>query len=101
MNALEVSALASSAAKCHRFRSSPFLHYDVRLCGPFRDLYGTIILHRGHHGWVEFLSSSITIMYWTFRCQKYTHMEVRVASRTLHPSKGKRLVPSFVVKYIL
>ena len=101
LNALEVTALSSSAVKRRRFRSSPFLHSAVRWCSPFRDRHGSSMLHRGHHGWGRFPSSSITTVYWTCRCQNFIRMAVRVAARTLHPSTGKGLGPVFARNTIL
>ena len=63
----------------------------MRWCSPFRDRYGTSMLHRGYHGWGRFHSSSITMVSRTCRCQKVTLMSVRVASRPLHPSYGQVL----------
>ena len=50
LNALEVTALASSAANIRHFHSSPFLYYAVLLFDLFKDRHVTIMLHRGHYG---------------------------------------------------
>ena len=65
LNAREVTALSSSAAKLNRFLSAPFLHCTVHRCNPLRERHGTSMLYKGHRGWGRFPSSIMTTVYQT------------------------------------
>ena len=101
LKALDVIAFSSSADRCCRFRSAPFLHFAVRRFIPFKDLHGNSMSQRGHSGWRRFPSSSVSMVSRTCRCQKCTRMAVRISDRPLHPSTGKGLYPAFYRNIIL
>ena len=71
------------------------------MCDPFRYCYGPSMSDRGHCRWWRLPSSSITTFSWTCRCQKCTHMAVRVVAWPLHPSTEQDLGPAFSVNAIL